>query len=51
MLGLVEFRRKAPFLDAGLVKHYSSRGLAELVLTTTVPTIAWRELSEQNPRG
>ena len=42
MFGLVEFRRKAPFLNAALVKHYSPRGLAELVLTTTVPTIAWR---------
>ena len=50
MFGLVEFRRKAPFLDADLVKHYSPRALAELVLTTTVPTIAWRELSERPSR-
>ena len=44
MFGLVEFRRKAPFLNPDLQKHYSPRGLAELVLTTTVPAIRWREL-------
>lgn len=51
MLGLVEFRRKAPFLNAGLVKHYSPRGLAELVLTMAVPSIPWAELSERPSRA
>jgi AcrR family transcriptional regulator len=50
MFGLVEFRRKAPFLNAELVKHYSPRGLAELVLTTTVPTVEWRQASERPSR-
>jgi AcrR family transcriptional regulator len=50
MFGLVEFRRKAPFLNAELDRHYSPRGLAELVLTTTVPTIGWRRLPERRPR-
>jgi AcrR family transcriptional regulator len=43
MFGLLEFRRKAPFLNAATVKHYSPRGLAELVLTTTAPSIRWRQ--------
>jgi AcrR family transcriptional regulator len=47
MFGLVEFRRKAPFLDEGLVKHYRPRALAELVLATTVPAIGWRDLPER----
>ncbi|MET0166450.1 MAG: TetR/AcrR family transcriptional regulator [Vicinamibacterales bacterium] len=50
MFGLVEFRRKAPFLNAELVKHYSPRGLAELVLTTSVPTIEWRQVSERSSK-
>lgn len=51
MFGLVEFRRKAPFLHSSLEQHYSPRGLAELVLTTTVPAIAWRELPNQTNRA
>jgi TetR/AcrR family transcriptional regulator len=46
MFGLVEFRRKAPFLHASLSKHYTPRRLAELVLGTTVPTIAWSRLPD-----
>jgi AcrR family transcriptional regulator len=45
--GLVEFRRKAPFLHGSLARHYTPRALAELVLTTTVPAIAWRKLPNQ----
>ena len=44
MFGLVEFRRKAPFLHASLERHYSPRALAELVMATTLPTINWRDL-------
>jgi AcrR family transcriptional regulator len=43
MLGLVESRRMAPFLNADLTRHYSPRGLAELVLKTAVPTVAWAD--------
>lgn len=42
MFGLVEFRRKVPFLNSSLSKHYSPESLAELVLSTTVPGINWR---------
>jgi AcrR family transcriptional regulator len=41
MLGLVEFRRKAPFLRENLGKYYTPEALAELVLRTTVPEINW----------
>ena len=44
MFGLVEFRRKAPFLHASLEQHYSPRKLAELVLGTTVPAVTWRDV-------
>ncbi len=45
MFGLVEFRRKAPFLHETIEQHYSPRKLAELVLGTTVPGIAWRNVA------
>lgn len=44
MLGLVEFRRKAPFLAGSLGKYYDPKSLAELVLRITVPEINWAEL-------
>ena len=47
--GLVEFRRKAPFLHPALAKHYSPEGVALLVLGTTVPSIAWRDFCESEP--
>jgi AcrR family transcriptional regulator len=46
--GLVEFRRKAPHLHGSLVSHYSPRALAELVLCTTVPAVAWRNFSDES---
>jgi TetR/AcrR family transcriptional regulator len=45
--GLVEFRRKAPFLHGSLETHYTPRALAELVLGTTLPAIAWRSLPDR----
>ena len=50
MFGLVEFRRKAPFLHAGLSQHYTPRALAELTLRTTVPGIDWRGLEDRRLR-
>lgn len=47
--GLLEFRRKAPFLHAGLRQHYSAEGVALLVLSTTVPSIPWREFCDSEP--
>ena len=44
MLGLVEFRRKAPFLAGNLGRYYDSKSLAELVLRTTAPETDWAEL-------
>lgn len=44
MFGLVEFRRKAPFLHAGLERAYTPRALAELTLGTTVPGVEWSRL-------
>lgn len=44
LFGLVEFRRKAPFLHETLGRHYEPAALAELVLTTTVPSVDWRKL-------
>jgi AcrR family transcriptional regulator len=41
MFGLVEFRRKAPFLHHSLPQHYTPQALAELVLRTTMPQITW----------
>jgi AcrR family transcriptional regulator len=49
--GLIEFRRKAPFLHATLTRHYSAQGVALLVLTTTVPSIAWRDFLDAEPRA
>jgi AcrR family transcriptional regulator len=46
--GLVEFRRKAPFLHGSLTQHYSPRALAELVLGTTVPGIQWHKLPDES---
>lgn len=43
LYGLVEFRRKAPFLDEALVRHYSPQALAVLVLGTTVPSVPWQK--------
>lgn len=51
MFGLVEFRRKAPFLHASLEPHYTPRRLAELVLATTVPGIAWSALPAHASRA
>jgi len=50
MFGLVEFRRKAPFLHPALQIHYTPRALAELTLRTTVPTIEWRSLEDRRVR-
>jgi len=47
--GLLEFRRKAPFLSPGLRQHYSAEGVALLVLSTTVPSIHWREFCDSEP--
>jgi AcrR family transcriptional regulator len=47
--GLVEFRRKAPFLSPGLTQHYSAEGIAVLVLSTTVPSIPWRDFCKPEP--
>jgi len=47
MFGLVEFRRKAPFLDERLASAYTPRALAELTLGTTVPAIDWRRLAQR----
>jgi hypothetical protein len=44
MLGLVEFRRNAPFLDGNFGKIYHAEALAELVLNTTIPQIDWSGL-------
>ena len=41
MFGLVEFRRKAPFLHESLERSYTPRALAELTLGTTVPGVEW----------
>jgi AcrR family transcriptional regulator len=51
MFGLVEFRRKAPFLDQALPGHYTPRALAELTLGTTVPGIDWRGLEDHALRA
>ena len=51
MFGLVEFRRKAPFLHGSLVKHYTPHGLAEFVLATTVPSIQWRAVPERQAKA
>jgi AcrR family transcriptional regulator len=51
MFGLIEFRRKAPFLHTGLSKHYAPQDLALLVLGTTAPSIAWRDFSAAEPRA
>ena len=50
MFGLVEFRRKAPFLNPTLQVYYTPRALAELTLRTTVPTIDWRGLEDHRVR-
>ena len=47
MFGLVEFRRKAPFLHESLERSYTPRALAELTLATTVPAVEWRRLAER----
>lgn len=47
IFGLIEFRRKAPFLHESLSKHYEPAALAELVLATTVPSIDWRKFPAQ----
>jgi AcrR family transcriptional regulator len=47
--GLVEFRRKAPFLNPALTSHYSPEGVALLVLGTTAPSIAWRDFCDTEP--
>lgn len=44
MLGLVNFRRNATYLSSDLGRYYRARPLAELVLNTTVPQIAWSAL-------
>lgn len=49
--GLIEFRRKAPFLHGSLSKHYAPQELALLVLGTTVPGIEWREFSQTEQRA
>jgi AcrR family transcriptional regulator len=50
MFGLVEFRRKAPFLHESLEKSYTPRGLAELTLATTVPGTPWHRLVDRQIR-
>ena len=47
IFGLVEFRRKAPFLHESLERSYTPRALAELTLATTVPAVEWRRLAER----
>jgi TetR/AcrR family transcriptional regulator len=47
IFGLVEFRRKAPFLHEALERSYTPRALAELTLATTVPAVEWRRLAER----
>lgn len=47
VFGLVEFRRKAPFLHESLPRYYEPHALAELVLTSTVPSIEWRRFRER----
>jgi AcrR family transcriptional regulator len=47
--GLIEFRRKAPFLNPVLTRHYSAQGVALLVLETTAPSIAWRNFMDAEP--
>ena len=47
MLGLVEFRRSAPFLHEDLKKYYQAKALAELVLNTTVPEVNWSSLKDR----
>jgi hypothetical protein len=47
MLGLVEFRRGAPFLHEGFDRYYHAKQLAELVMRTVVPEIEWARLLEQ----
>jgi AcrR family transcriptional regulator len=47
MLGLVEFRRGAPFLHEDFRKLYTAKQLTELVLKTVVPEIEWSRLLSQ----
>ena len=47
IFGLVEFRRKAPFLHESLERSYTPRALAELTLATTVPAVEWHRLAER----
>jgi AcrR family transcriptional regulator len=49
MFGLVEFRRKAKFLDSSLIRHYEAQDLALLVLSTTAPNVEWRVLCAADP--
>ena len=51
MFGLVEFRRKAPFLQEGLERNYTPRALAELTLRTTVSAVDWRRLEDRRMRA
>jgi AcrR family transcriptional regulator len=50
IFGLVEFRRKAPFLHASLEGRYTPRALAELTLGTTVPSLDWSRLTQRRDR-
>jgi hypothetical protein len=50
IFGLVEFRRKAPFLHASLESRYTPRAVAELTLGTTVPSVDWGRLSQRRDR-
>ena len=47
MLGLVEFRRTAPFLHDKFDQYYIPETLAELVLNTTVPQVDWSGLTSK----
>ena len=50
VFGLVEFRRKAPFLHGSLENRYTPRALAELTLGTTVPSVDWNRLPQRRER-
>lgn len=47
MLGLVEFRRKAPYLHKSLSRLYDPLTLAVFVLNTTLPAVNWAGVVDQ----
>jgi AcrR family transcriptional regulator len=47
MLGLVEFRRKAPYLHKSLPRLYDPLALAVFVLNTTLPQVNWSGVTDK----